>query len=356
MDKIILTGGGTSGHVTPNLSLLPSLLDSGWEIHYFGTQNGIESKIVPRQFVTYHSIKAGKWRRYFDWKNFIDPINVLIGIMQATVQIRKIKPRVIFSKGGYVSVPVVIAGWLNRVPVIAHESDLTPGLANRISTPFVHQLCTSFEETLNFLPSTKSLHVGSPIREDLLNGDRETGLRLCGFNDQKPIVLILGGSLGSVKLNKCVRDTLPVLLENFQIVHLCGKGKMDNEWIGIEGYKQFEYVDKEMSHIYKITDIAVARSGSNSIFEFLRLRIPSLLIPLPKTASRGDQIINAATFERLGYSKTLLEEHITNEIFVKELFEVYKKRNDYIENMKKAAVPDGKSNILHILKKYKSEV
>lgn len=239
--------------------------------------------------------------------------------MQATVQIRKIKPRVIFSKGGYVSVPVVIAGWLNRVPVIAHESDLTPGLANRISTPFVHQLCTSFEETLNFLPSTKSLHVGSPIREDLLNGDRETGLRLCGFNDQKPIVLILGGSLGSVKLNKCVRDTLPVLLENFQIVHLCGKGKMDNEWIGIEGYKQFEYVDKEMSHIYKITDIAVARSGSNSIFEFLRLRIPSLLIPLPKTASRGDQIINAATFERLGYSKTLLEEHITNEIFVKEL-------------------------------------
>ncbi|MGR6545046.1 undecaprenyldiphospho-muramoylpentapeptide beta-N-acetylglucosaminyltransferase [Paenibacillus tundrae] len=354
-NKIVLTGGGSAGHVTPNLSLIPDLQNAGWEIHYIGTKKGIESKVVPKDSVIYHSVKAGKWRRYFDWKNLTDIFNVFLGICKSTLIIRKIKPNVIFSKGGFVSVPIVIGGWLNRVPVILHESDLTPGLANKLSTPFAQNICTSFAETLDFLPKNKSIHVGSPIRQELISGDASNGLSFCGFVEGKPILMVLGGSLGSVKINKLIRDNIYDILNKFQIVHICGKGKLDKGFNEIQGYRQFEYVQKEMADLFKITDIAVGRAGSNSIFEFLYLKIPSLLIPLPKTASRGDQILNAAMFSELGYSKMLQEENLTDEAFLDALDELFHDKEKYIQKMMRAKLPDGKENIVKLINQFNIE-
>lgn len=349
-----MTGGGTAGHVTPNLALVQKLKESGWDISYIGTSKGIEKSLVQDQEIPFYNIRAGKLRRYFDWKNFIDPFNVIIGIIQSFFHLRKIKPNVIFSKGGYVSVPVIIAGWLNGIPSIIHESDFTPGLANKISIPFCVNICTSFAEALNDISSAKKIHTGSPIRNELLEGNIEAGYRFSNFNNSKPVILILGGSLGSVKLNQIIRSSLPLLLDKYQIIHICGKGKIDTSYDEHLGYKQVEYLKEEMSDIYQITDIAVARSGSNSIFEFYYNKIPSLLIPLPLTVSRGDQILNAQYFKEKQFAELIEEDILTPNLLIKTLDKMYQNKKAYIDSMEKYKMPNGVNNIVNMLNNYRN--
>ena len=227
MKRIILTGGGTAGHVTPNIALLPRLKELGYDIHYIGSYTGIEKELIEQFQIPYHGISSGKLRRYFSWQNFTDPFRVLKGFGEANKLIKTLKPDVIFSKGGFVSVPVVLAGKNSKVPTIIHESDMTPGLANKISIPSATKVCCNFPETLNHLPDGKAVLTGSPIRQELLTGDKEAAKKLCGFTSDKPVILIIGGSLGSVIVNNAVRAILPELLKDFQVIHLCGKGKTD---------------------------------------------------------------------------------------------------------------------------------
>jgi len=348
--RIILTGGGSAGHVIPNLTLIPRLLEDNWEIHYVGGKGSIESSLIPIKEVIYHEISTGKLRRYFDARNFTDPFKVVGGAAQSFSIISKVKPTVIFSKGGYVAVPVVLAGKSRRIPIVIHESDITPGLANKISMPFARKICVSFRQTLELVPKGKGVYTGTPIRKELFEGDRKMGLSICGFEGKKPVLLITGGSLGSANINKLVRGAIYALLEVFDIAHICGKGNIDGSLSGVKGYAQFEYITEQQPHLYKAADLAVSRAGSGSIFEFLNLRMPALLIPIPRTASRGDQILNATEFEKAGYSKKLEEEEITsNDVLVDKIIETYEDRQTMIECMERDVAPDANGEILRII-------
>lgn len=352
MKKIILTGGGSAGHVTPNLALVPRLKELGYNIQYIGTENGIERKIIEDQKIEYHIISSGKLRRYFDIKNFTDPFKVLKGILQAILIIRKEKPNIVFSKGGFVSVPVVIAAHINKVPVIAHESDITPGLANRLSAPYCTKICVTFPESLKNIKGNNSVLTGTPIRKELLDGSRIIGRRMCGFDNEKPVLLIIGGSLGSMFINNTVRNSLNELLKNYNIVHICGKGNLDRSLKERKGYVQFEYINEELPHIMNAADIVISRAGANVIFELLALKKPNLLIPLSKKSSRGDQILNAASFEKSGYSMVLQEDELTSQVLLDRVFKLYSSRNEYINNMEASPVQDAVGKIINLIEKY----
>ncbi|MFD2169311.1 undecaprenyldiphospho-muramoylpentapeptide beta-N-acetylglucosaminyltransferase [Tumebacillus lipolyticus] len=336
MKKLVLTGGGSAGHVTGNLALLSTLKQAGWEIEYIGSKDGIESTIIAETGLPYHSIAVGKLRRYFDLKNFKDPFRVLQGTFQAFRLLRKIKPKAVFSKGGFVAVPVVIAAWINRIPVVIHESDLTPGLANKLSVPFANKVCVTFPETVQHLDRQKANHTGSPIRSEILRGSAEAGRAFCGFTTDKPIILAMGGSLGSVAINNALRQNLDALLQQFQIVHLCGKDNLDPRLEGLSGYRQFEYVSHELPDLFAMTDLFISRAGSNAIFEFLALKKPNLLIPLTRAQSRGDQILNARSFEKQGYSHVLFEEDLTSASLLAAVRETHDNRERYIAAMEQS--------------------
>lgn len=258
MKKIVLTGGGTAGHVTPNIALIPELQKQGYEVHYIGSYEGIESRLIPELGIPYYGISSGKLRRYIDPKNLSDPFKVIRGYGQARHLLKVIRPDVVFSKGGFVSVPVVVAAKTRHIPCVIHESDMTPGLANKICIPCADRVCTNFPETLKHLPEHKGVLTGSPIRQELFRGSREKGLSFCGFTDDKPVILIIGGSLGAVRVNEAVRAILPQLLERFQIIHLCGKGKMDESLNGTKGYVQFEYIKEELRELMAAADIMIS--------------------------------------------------------------------------------------------------
>ena len=343
MKKIILTGGGTAGHVTPNLALLPSLKKAGYEIRYIGSYQGIERKLIEGAGIPYDGISSGKLRRYFDLKNFSDPFRVAKGYFEALRLIRRYKPDVVFSKGGFVAVPVVLAAKHYKVPVIIHESDMTPGLANKICIPSAAKVCCNFPETLKYLPKDKAVLTGSPIRAELLEGDRKAGLSYAHLTEDKPVLLIIGGSLGSVAVNTAVRNILSDLLKDFQVIHLCGKGKLDTSLTDTEGYVQYEYIKDELSDLFALSDLVISRAGANAICEISALKKPNLLIPLSANASRGDQILNARSFEKLGYSKVLEEEEITNEKLLQTI------RDLYIEAMSKSSQMDSIGKIVGML-------
>ena len=349
MKRIILTGGGTAGHVTPNIALLPRLRELQYDIHYIGSYNGIEKELIAKQQIPYHGISSGKLRRYFSLKNFTDPFRVLKGFNEANHLIKTLKPDVIFSKGGFVSVPVVIAGKRNHVPVIIHESDMTPGLANRISIPSAYKVCCNFPETLKALPEDKAVLTGSPIRQELLTGDPEKARAFCGFTDNKPVILVIGGSLGATAVNQAVRAILPELLKEFQVIHLCGKGKLDTSLSNLEGYVQFEYIQDELRHLFALSDIVISRAGANAICELLALQKPNILIPLSASASRGDQILNARSFERQGFSKVLEEETLTNELLLKSIRELYENRRQYVTAMQHSAQQSPIETIIQLI-------
>lgn len=347
--KIILTGGGSAGHVTPNLALLPQLQAEGIEVHYIGTADGIERTIVSeRSDITYHVIASGKLRRYFSWKNFTDPFRVLRGMFQARRIMREVKPAAVFSKGGFVSVPVVIAAHGKHIPVVTHESDYTPGLANKINAKFADKICVTFEDTLSHV-GAKGVHTGTPIRPELYEGDKARGLSFLGFDDKKPILLVMGGSLGAAAVNDAVRAALPKLLASYDIVHLCGKGKVE-ESLAQPGYRQFEYVNKELPDVLAATDIVVSRAGANAVFEFLALSKPALLIPLPRSASRGDQILNAGYFARKGFAMVLEQESLTPETLLDAVNDLYDRRLSFIATMSAEPLADGTDEVLAVIR------
>ena len=348
--KIVLTGGGTAGHVTPNIALLPSLKEEGFEITYIGSYDGIEKQLIEEQGIAYCGISSGKLRRYFDWKNFSDPFRVLKGLAQARALLKKIRPDVVFSKGGFVSVPVVHAAGRLHIPVIIHESDMTPGLANKLAFPAADKVCCNFPETMKYLPQGKAVLTGSPIRKELLEGDADAGRGFCGFTAEKPVLLIIGGSLGSAAVNTVVRGILPNLLENFQVVHLCGKGNLDETLQGTAGYVQFEYIGKELPDLFAMSDVIISRAGANAICELLALRKPAILIPLPAAASRGDQILNARSFEKQGFSMVLEEQEITPEKLLAAVLALYKNRDYYVNAMQESPVRDGVAAVMKLIK------
>lgn len=333
--KIILTGGGTAGHVMPNLALVPSLKEAGFEISYIGSKSGMERELVENAGIPFHGISSGKLRRYFDLKNFTDPFRIIRGYFEARRLIKEFKPDVIFSKGGFVSVPVVYAAGAFKIPVVSHESDLTPGLANKLAMPRVKKICYTFPETEKFLGG-KGVYTGSPVRASLFDGDRERAIRMCGFTDEKPVLLVTGGSLGAAAVNEAVRTALPQLLEDFNVIHLTGRGKSDPALSGTSGYAQFEFADEEMKDMFAAADIVISRAGANSICEIVSLKKPNILIPLPSGASRGDQILNARSFEKQGFSVVLMQEDLTPDVLVEAVKKTHKNRASYILAMEKA--------------------
>jgi len=346
-----MTGGGTAGHVTPNIALLPALKEAGYEVSYIGSYTGIEKELIEAQGIPYYGIASGKLRRYFDPKNFSDPFRVLKGYFQAKKLMRKIKPDIVFSKGGFVSVPVVLAAKKRHIPAIIHESDITPGLANRIAIRGAKKVCCNFPETLNYLPAEKAVLTGSPIRQELFEGNPDNALSICGFPDHnKPVILIIGGSLGSRVVNEAVRSVVHDLLKDFYIIHLCGKGNLDESLLNVDGYKQIEYASAELPDLFALTDLAISRAGANAICELLAIRKPNILVPLSAAASRGDQILNANSFQKQGFSYVIEEEQLTGELLKDAVSEVYANRDKYVQAMKESGQLDSITTVMNLIK------
>lgn len=347
--KIVMTGGGTAGHVTPNIALMPKLRELGYEISYMGSYDGIEKKLIEDFDIPYYGISTGKFRRYFDPKNFSDPFRVMKGMLEARKYLKKIAPDVVFSKGGFVSVPVVRAAATLGIPCIVHESDMTPGLANKLCIPVARKVCCNFPETFKQLPADRAVLTGSPIRKELMKGNKEAAYKLCGFNAAKPVIMVIGGSQGSAAINQAVRDALPQLLEDFQVVHVCGKEKMDNLLLTTEGYKQFEYIKSELKDIFAMADLVISRAGANAINELLALNKPNILIPLPSGSSRGDQILNAQSFEAQGFSIVIDEDDLTRKLLTEKVQELYFTRQTFINAMRGSTQKDAIGSITSLI-------
>lgn len=348
MKTILMTGGGSAGHVTPNIALIPTLIENGFAVHYAGMKDSIEQRLIEKvEGVTFHEIESGKLRRYLSVKNLASPFKVIKGIGQAKKLVKELKPDVVFSKGGFVSVPVVMAA-KGRCPVVCHESDYTPGLANRIAGRYADTVCVTFEDTIRLSKpgeAKKMVHTGTPIRAELYKGSREKGLAAMGFKGNKPVLMVMGGSLGAAAVNEGVRNALDTLTAKYNVVHICGKGKVD-ESISHEGYVQFGYVGEELPDMLAATDVVISRAGANAVFEFLSLGIPALLIPLPLEASRGDQILNADYVVKKGYAKKLEQKDITTEALMSGVDELYENRALLAERMKADPLLDGTEEVL----------
>ena len=365
MKKIILTGGGTAGHVTPNIALVPALREAGFDVSYIGSKNGIERELIRNIGIHYYAISSGKLRRYFDLKNFTDPFRVLRGYGEAKRILRFEKPDVIFSKGGFVSVPVVLAAKALHIPAVIHESDMTPGLANRIAAKGASYFCCNFPETLKLLPEGKAVLSGTPIREELFHGSIESGRSFTGLTDDKPVLLIIGGSQGSKAINDAIRQSIignsadnadvsnSGLLADFNIIHLCGKGNIDERLSNTKGYLQYEYIGEELPDLFAMADVVISRAGANAICELLALKKPNILIPLPLSQSRGDQILNAKSFEKQGFSYLLEEsnETVSTEQLDKAVHDVYTNRDRFIKAMNDSSSSDSIKIIVNLLDK-----
>lgn len=349
MKRIVLTGGGTAGHVTPNMALIPKLQAAGFDVHYIGSYEGIERKLIEDMKIPYHGIASGKLRRYFDLKNFSDPFRVLKGCSEAHRLLKALKPDIVFSKGGFVSVPVVLSAKRCGIPCIIHESDMTPGLANKIAIPCATKVCCNFPETIEHLPNGKAVLTGSPIREELFTGNKLDALENLGFTQEKPTLMVIGGSLGSVAINNAIRQNIDALLADFQIIHCCGKDHLDDSLNHRDGYRQFEYVKKELASYLALADVVISRAGANAICELLALRKPNILIPLSAEASRGDQILNAASFEKSGYSKVIQEKDVTDEVLLNAVKEVFDNRKTYIAAMNQSELANPIETIMDLI-------
>lgn len=351
MNTIVFTGGGSAGHVVPNLVLIDELKQEGWSIDYLGSEDSIEKEIITKHGIAFHAVSCGKLRRYFSVKTLLEPFKIVLGVVQAFALIRRLKPDVVFSKGGFVAFPVVVGAWLNRIPVVAHESDMTPGLANKLCFPFVNKICLTFEAAKkNFKRQDKIEVTGTPLREQLFLGSPSLGLTLCGFNEAKPCLLVIGGSLGAQSINSCIRKALPQLLAHYQVIHLCGKGKIDVSLNELEGYKQFEFVSEELPHLFAAASIVISRSGANSLYEIIALNKPHVLIPLSGRASRGDQIQNANYFKAQGISVVIQDELLTEQTLLQAIEEVSQQEQPLIEKMKALRTQSASKSILRIIK------
>lgn len=353
---IVLTGGGTAGHVSVNEALIPVFIEKGYEVHYIGSHNGIEKELIRNghKEVKYHSIQSGKLRRYFSLKNFSDPLRVGAGVLQAFALLKKLKPEIIFSKGGFVSVPVILAAKLAKIPVVIHESDVTPGLANKLALPFAKHIFTVFEQTLQHVPSDRATCTGAVIRPEIFEGERFEGLRIARLKGEKPVFIVTGGSQGSAILNATVRKELDRLLERFEIIHLCGKGNIDESLDHTPGYTQFEYVTEGLPHLLAAADFAISRAGSNAIFELLSVLKPMLLIPLSASQSRGDQLLNASLFKSLGIAEVVEEEELKKLSAVELFASLVDHKEELLKSMKKVATTKSPEDMANMILSYKN--
>lgn len=351
--SIVFTGGGTAGHVTPNLALINNFKRDGWTINYIGSADGIEKKMIEAINIPFYSISSGKLRRYFSLKNILDPFKILLGIVQSIRLFRQLKPDVVFSKGGFVAFPVVVGAWLNRIPIISHESDMSPGLANKLCFPFVNKICLTFEAGKKYFKQQDKIEVtGTPIRQELLKGNKEKGLALCGFNQEKPCILVIGGSLGAGSINHSVRNALKPLTQKFQIIHLCGKGKIEAALQGLPGYYQLEYANEELADLFAATSIVISRAGANSLYEILALGKPHVLIPLSEEVSRGDQIQNARYFKDLGISVVIRDQELNAEALLKAVEEVSENQQEIKNKINLLNIKSAEERIVAIIKEY----
>lgn len=349
MKRIVLTGGGTAGHVTPNMALIPTLIDKGYDIHYIGSYDGIEKKLIEEMEIPYHGISTGKLRRYLDVKNFSDPFRVIKGFSEAKALMKELKPDVVFSKGGFVAVPVVLAAKSKKIPSIIHESDMTPGLANKICIPRASKVCCNFPETAQNLPADKAVVTGTPIRKELFEGNAAEAMTFCGFKEIRPTLLIMGGSTGSVRVNEAIWSCLDTITQKYNVIHLCGKDKANPKYNNVPNYVQYEYVKRELSSMLALADVVVSRAGANAICELLALRKPSVLIPLSLEASRGDQILNAKSFDKSGYAKLLMEEDVNDTSLLEAINHVYNNRDTYIKSMELSTKTDSITLIINMI-------
>ncbi|MBQ8662584.1 MAG: undecaprenyldiphospho-muramoylpentapeptide beta-N-acetylglucosaminyltransferase [Eubacterium sp.] len=351
MKKIVMTGGGTAGHVTPNIALFPRLKEIGYDIHYIGSYNGIEKGLIEDQGIKYYGISSGKLRRYLDVKNLTDPAKVVKGYFEARKLLKKIKPDIVFSKGGFVAVPVVLAAKNCKIPVIIHESDITPGLANKLAIPSASKVCCNFPETLKHLPEGKAVLTGSPIRKELFSGSREKALNFTGLKGHKPVLLIMGGSTGSKFINETIRRQLPTILQTYDVIHLCGKDHLDPTLNQQNGYLQYEYISQELPDLLALADMVISRAGANAICELLALKKPNILIPLSASASRGDQILNAKSFAKQGFSYVLDEDTMTDQQLLEAIETVRKKKAQYVTAMNESKQMNPINTILELIVK-----
>lgn len=345
MPSIILTGGGTAGHCIPHLAILPYLKEYFDHIYYIGSDYGIERQIIEKNNIPYFSIPCSKLIRKFTVKNLKIPYTTIKGIVEAKKILTEIKPDVVFSKGGYVALPVVIASKLNKLPVVAHESDLTLGLSNKISARFCNTLLTSFPETANGIKNGK--YVGPPIRNNLKKKATPSRYAKFGFTGERPIILVVGGSSGAKIINDTVRLALDELTQSFDIIHICGKGNLQKD-VNNNHYYQCEFLD-EIEIAFAVSTICISRAGSNSLFELMSLQKPTLLIPLPKEISRGDQILNAQYFQKLGLANVLEQEKLTKDNLVNSVNNLYENKNAFIKNFKKHPITNSSETIAKIL-------
>lgn len=349
--KIIFTGGGTAGHVTPNLALIAAVEKEGWQINYIGSYNSVEQQMISNTDIPFFAIRSGKLRRYFSWKNFVDPIFILIGILQSYRLLKKIDADVVFSKGGFVAFPVVFAAWLNKIPVIAHESDLTPGLANRLSFPFVDKICVTFAAAKHHFKHQHRVEItGTPLRRELFDGNKAAGLARCNFTSNKPCILIMGGSQGATNLNLVVRKSLSQLTETYQIIHLCGKGKIDSSLIAHPYYYQFEYANEELPDLFAAADFVISRAGANSLYEILSLKKPHILVPLSSKVSRGDQIQNAQFFSKQGISVVIDDDVLNENMLINAVDELAEHQQEIIAKIDSLHISSATTRILTLLK------
>jgi UDP-N-acetylglucosamine--N-acetylmuramyl-(pentapeptide) pyrophosphoryl-undecaprenol N-acetylglucosamine transferase len=347
MATIILTGGGTAGHCVPNIALIQHLKNHFDKIYYIGSENGIEKQIITEQTkLKYFGISCAKLKRSITLKNLLIPFKVALGVKQAGVILDKLKPDVIFSKGGYVAVPVILAGKKRKIPIITHESDFTIGLANKITAKHCKKVLTSFPETAKTIKN--GLYVGPPLKQ--LKTSKTTALNKFGLSGKKPVILVTGGSLGSQIINTTLREALPNLLKNFEILHICGKNNIDKDIVH-NGYVQVEFVN-DMKQAYSVADICVSRAGSNTLFELLSLKKPCVLIPLPKGASRGDQVLNAEYFQKKGVVYVLQQNALTPESLAITIESVYSNRKNIVKNLDKEPIINSCEKIAEILSEY----
>jgi len=348
MKNVVFTGGGTAGHVMPNLALISHIAKSEADVYYIGSRTGMEKEIIEKEGIKYFGVSSGKLRRYFSLKNFTDPLRIISGYIHAKKILKKLNPGVVFSKGGFVTVPVVYAARKLNIPVILHESDYSPGLANRLSLKKATKVCVSFEDTLKHV-GEKGVYTGTPLRSELFMGDKQRGLRHLRFSGEKPVLLIMGGSSGAVALNNAVEQNLEKLSGIFDIAHIRGAGNI-NQDINSDLYRQFEFITDELPDVYAAADIMLPRSGANAVFEIIALKIPALFVPLPLSASRGDQILNAKYCEKKGFSHVLPQEEIEN--LYSALLNTYSDRQKLKKNMSRHNLSDAAKTISDMILKY----
>lgn len=343
MKKIVFTGGGTAGHIMPNLALIEDLKNKA-QIFYIGS-NGMEKDIITKKNIPFYEIPSTKLKRSLSLSNLLIPFKLFTAIKKAKKILSEIKPDVIFSKGGYVALPVVFAGKKLGIKIISHESDMTLGLANKLSKNKSDIICTSFEKTA--LSLKNGLFTGSPLRKQIFYGNKENAKKLFKSYKNKPTILIVGGSLGSKIINQTIYKMLDKLSE-FNIIHLVGKNNLTN--INLDNYVQLEFTEN-IEDLYALSEIVISRAGSNVINEILALNKLNILIPLSKQASRGDQIINANYFKEKGYSKVILEENLSPTSLLNSIYEVFNNKEKYLHKMSKANAKLANKKIIDLLLK-----